>query len=450
MQAIPHHVRSFMWFSQGLVGRYWRVFLSSFVIGLLLVLLSIRLYPTISSTTLFRRPAVIGLVGSFTPTTLPGPIQNLLSVGLVGVAGNGEPTPGVASSWEWGDAGKKLTFHLKEHITWHDGKELTAHDINYQLRDVLFTVRDAKTLEITLKEPFASLPLLLSKPLFRAGLVGVGSYKVSAIKLRGDRVAFLNLVPVNSESGFKSITIKFYPTEEAAQTAFALGEVTTLDEISSVDQMQRWPTISIKKQVKYNRYVGVFFNMKDSLLKEKNLRQALSLATERPAENSVVTPLSSKSWAYTTKVKTYDIDVAAAQKLLDKTVSGTQSAELTLSTVPTYSNLAYQIAEEWNHLKGLKVKVKIETGIPSNFQLLLASQEIPPDPDQYPFWHSTQTGTNITHFVNVKIDKLLEDGRQELDVEKRKRIYFDFQRNLLEDPPAIFLFHPVVYTISRD
>ena len=48
-----------------------------------------------------------------------------------------------------------------------------------------------------------------------------------------------------------------------------------------------------------------------------------------------------------------------------------------------------------------------------------------------------------------KIDKLLESGRKESDQEKREKIYFDFQRYLVEDAPAVFLFHPTTYTISR-
>ena len=67
-----------------------------------------------------------------------------------------------------------------------------------------------------------------------------------------------------------------------------------------------------------------------------------------------------------------------------------------------------------------------------------------------PFWHSTQTATNITGYANVKIDKLLEDGRQELDPAKRKSIYADFQRYLTEDVPAIFMYYPNSFTVTRN
>ena len=47
--------------------------------------------------------------------------------------------------------------------------------------------------------------------------------------------------------------------------------------------------------------------------------------------------------------------------------------------------------------------------------------------------HSNQTATNISNYQNPRIDKLLEDGRAELTLVERSKIYLDFQRFLLED-----------------
>ena len=64
-------------------------------------------------------------------------------------------------------------------------------------------------------------------------------------------------------------------------------------------------------------------------------------------------------------------------------------------------------------------------------------------------WHSDGPD-NITHYKNLRIDKLLEDGRKTVDVAKRKAIYNDFQKYLLEDAPAVFLYYPDEYTITRN
>jgi len=114
----------------------------------------------------------------------------------------------------------------------------------------------------------------------------------------------------------------------------------------------------------------------------------------------------------------------------------------------TQNQSAEKIKKDWEEA-GAKVQIEITPNVPLNFQAFLATVDIPKDPDQYSLWHSTQTGTNISKYNNPRIDKLLEDGRTELDQETRKKIYIDFQRFLIEDSPAIFLYHPTFYTISR-
>ena len=44
------------------------------------------------------------------------------------------PEPGLAQSWELGDGGKTLTFHLRHDVKWSDGEPFTS-------RDVVFTMR---------------------------------------------------------------------------------------------------------------------------------------------------------------------------------------------------------------------------------------------------------------------------------------------------------------------
>ena len=77
---------------------------------------------------------------------------------------------------------------------------------------------------------------------------------------------------------------------------------------------------------------------------------------------------------------------------------------------------------------GIKTTVQVSSTIPADYEAFLAIFDIPKDPDQYSLWHSTQTGTNISNFTNARIDKLLEDGRSELEQEERKKLVLDFQR----------------------
>ena len=111
--------------------------------------------------------------------------------------------------------------------------------------------------------------------------------------------------------------------------------------------------------------------------------------------------------------------------------------------------MAESIKKNWEEV-GVKSIMQISSVVPTDFQAYLTILDVPNDPDQYLIWHSTQKdSTNISKFGNVRVDKLLEDGRLELSSEARRTLYLDFQRFLLEELPASFLYHPVTYTITR-
>jgi peptide/nickel transport system substrate-binding protein len=122
--------------------------------------------------------------------------------------------------------------------------------------------------------------------------------------------------------------------------------------------------------------------------------------------------------------------------------------KLELSVTPELLAFADIIKHDWEVL-GVNVEVKVVSSRPEKYQALLTSMGIPVDPDQYALWHSTQETTNLTHFKDEQVDKNLEDGRRTIDTEARRKIYLDFQRFLLEEAPAIFLYHPVNFQLVR-
>ena len=64
-------------------------------------------------------------------------------------------------------------------------------------------------------------------------------------------------------------------------------------------------------------------------------------------------------------------------------------------------------------------------------------------PDGYQIWHSSQTegdGSNAISFINPEVDRILEDYRQEFDLEKRIKMYRRFQEILHEEQPYTFMW----------
>lgn len=87
-----------------------------------------------------------------------------------------------------------------------------------------------------------------------------------------------------------------------------------------------------------------------------------------------------------------------------------------------------------------------------DYDVLLYGVIIGSDPDQFPFWHSSQVdypGLNLSGYTNAKVDDLLVKIRQTTDDAKLTTLYEDFQKLVIEDVPAIFLYSPH-YTYALD
>lgn len=445
--SFVRRIRLFILIAQQLSQKYTKSLALGFLCGLLISIGFWRLAPLIREQ--WFTPVIrTGMVGEFTPTTLPLSVQKLISLGLTDIASDGTVEPALATSWTATDSGKTFIFRLRPDAFWHDGKKVTAGDINYNIKNVVFAPIDQLTLRANLRAPYSPFPTVVSKPLFLSGLVGMGPYRVSAIHLNGDSVTYIKLIPAK-DMALPVREYRFYHTETEAILAFKLGEVNELDDLSSPGDLAHWGKTNVQESTNDNRIVSVYFNLTNAEVADRTFRQALAYAT--PVRDGVVraySPIGKNSWAYSDKVKKYTLDMATAKKLLGNSKESSASAHLTISTFAPYLDDAQAIADSWSSL-GIPTDVRVTSSVTSDYQILLSAQDLPPDPDQYPFWHSTQTATNITGYVNVKIDKLLEDGRQELDINKRKIIYADFQRRLVEDVPAIFLYYANSYTVRR-
>lgn len=425
--------------------KYTLPLIIGFLLGIVGMIAIKQLFPkwsTYVSTNTLR----IGVVGDVTPITLPQSIQELLSDGLTNLSPDGTPQPALALSWEATDSGSTYNFIIRQDALWHNGKPVLPKDINYNIRDVSFEFVASNTIRAKLKEPFAPFLSLVAKPILEKGLRGFGQYRVASVRFKGDSVQSLRLDPVTDTTN-PSREYRFFRTEAAAITAYQLGDIDIIEELSTKESIANWKTAHILDRLRYDRVVALYFNTKDPLLGEKSLRQALGYAVPDLGYERAYSPISKNSWAYTDTVKKYLYDESQAKKLLSNAKISSRSATLTLTTFSPFVELAQKIALSWTAI-GIPTSVQIVNTI-GPFQVFLAGLSIPSDPDQYLLWHSTQQSTNLTGYTNVKIDKLLEDGRKELDPEKRKKIYSDFAKRLVDDAPAIFLYYPTTYTVTR-
>ena len=310
-------------------------------------------------------------------------------------------------------------------------------------------------LRFKLKKPLAIFPNFLPKPIIKLPVTGVaGLYKVGRLKLVEGNVSLLQLTP--NQDGLPVLIYKFYDTDSKLIQAYKLGEIRQMstNKSSIADIFKEWQNTKIETVVDYSKVMALFYNFKDPLLKEeKDLRHAIAEAIDRSSFSTFgelsTGPLPPSSWAYSKDVKDFKYNPNVASKIVQKYIQASGAAELKISTY--FDNLA--VADEMKlNLQdvGFNASVEVLAGdLPINYQLFVAQLSLGNDPDQYYFWHSKQTKGNITSYKNVRIDKLIEDGRDSYAISKRKELYSDFQRILVDDMPAFFLYHPYIYTISR-
>ncbi|PIY93134.1 MAG: hypothetical protein COY69_03215 [Candidatus Magasanikbacteria bacterium CG_4_10_14_0_8_um_filter_32_14] len=130
----------------------------------------------------------------------------------------------------------------------------------------------------------------------------------------------------------------------------------------------------------------------------------------------------------------------------------------------TSANLEYtkiaQLISGYLQDVGIKVNVKL---VDSNdfvrqvlkthdYDILLYGVIVGSDPDQYPFWHSSQInypGLNFSGYAKRSVDDLLDKIRSTKDNNELATEYSDLQKTILADVPAIFLFVPTyTYALS--
>lgn len=279
------------------------------------------------------------------------------------------------------------------------------------------------------------------------------------------------------------LNFKFYGTEDEMIDAFNGNDIDNIGYISgeNISRLRFTGRLNIE-QLKMPRYFALFFNDNQSkALADKNVRLALNEGTNRvKIINEVLdsqgflinSPMIGGILDINSNVKTYDFDADKARETLK--ASGWTADEdgvlkrnnerlelrITTSTWPELAAVAQVVKEQWEELGA---KMIIET-LPiaqlqqvikeRNYQILLFGEIMSLDPDPFSLWHSTQRqepGLNLAMYSNSTADRLLEEARQTLNPLERMQKYDEFQKVLIEDIPAVFLYSPhYLYGLSKD
>ena len=451
------NVRYYYWLFLEFLKKHNKLIFLSFLISVITAISVVTISPYISST-LIHTKRIVGLVGSYEPTNfdaLPDEVINKISSGLTIINEKGVVLPMLATVWEISNDGKVYTFHLRHNVLLNNGELFTAKSISLSFHDVTMKVIDDYTVQFTLQKPLAIFPLYLTKPIIVYPDVGVaGLYSVDKVKVKNGFIQEIQLSPNRKDS--QPIIYVFYPSEGEMITDYKRGKITemTISNKTMADAFKSWNNTTVTKKVVYDKLLTLFYNQHNPLLADRDFRSAIESSIDyskfEDLGQLVSSPIPPISWAYNPDLKKRETDIEFAKKTFSRLISASESGKLTLQTSYDYLDMADAIT---NNLKdaGLQITVNMAaySSTTPQFDLMLAYLKIPTDPDQYYYWHSTQNLAQLLGYKNLKVDKFLEDGRSQYKGDERKAAYYDMQKTMRDDPPALFLFYPYVYTVKR-
>jgi peptide/nickel transport system substrate-binding protein len=222
------------------------------------------------------------------------------------------------------------------------------------------------------------------------------------------------------------------------------------------------------------RLAYLVFNLRDPILKDVRVRQAIAYALDRRPmieylwrnqAQLAYSVLPRQSWAYDEEVTRYDYDPGKARQLLDDAghpaVNGVRF-HVTMKT-STDENTRLMVAVMQQQLRDAGIVLDIRSfefatffsdvthGAFQLYGLRWIGGNEDPDIFEYAF-HSAKfppNGANRGFYSNPRLDALIDQARRETDQNVRKQLYAEVQRILATDLPYIdlwFLDNVLVHT----
>lgn len=414
---------------------------------------------------------VVGQPQSFIPSQATSSIERTISDlvyrGVFKYDIYGATIPDLADTWTVSEDGLVYTIKLKDNQYWHNGKKITADDLIYtsfkspELSYVSTDKIDDLTVRFTLPNkysPFLSLLVIGVMPADSEEkdnpLMPVASddFRIAQIEKTGSFIDKITLVTTKDEYPIKKISFKFFPNEEELKTAAKLGEIDGfVSENACCDDLENFQDYRYPVQ---GVYYSLYFNLRNEKYEDIELRRKMEKVL--PIDDLVYDLGIPTQGAIS---RSFFTDKSLAFDVYDKKLSDDLKEfeiEIKVPNEKAHIKLAEDISKIWEDKLNLEVKVikeNPETFVsaviePRNFEVLLYGQEVGRDPDRYVLWHSAQSeapNLNLSGFKQIRADRALEEGRNELDTQKRVVHYNEFQKVVDEQIPAIFLYHPFLH-----
>ena len=418
---------------------------------------------------------------------------------LVGRDSENRIVPQLAESWRLVD---DVTWQLKlrKGVVFHDGEPFNAEAVRFTFQRVLdpeqkspnranvaeiarVEVVDDYTVNLVTRQPYAPLinrllDFAIVPPKYVAekgnqGMalkpVGTGPYRFVEL-IKDDRMV-VEAFDRHWRGAPKIRRIVYKPIPEPFTRAAALRNnevdlVTTMPP-SLARELERAPGIRVQR-VPSSWIIYLGLNALKKPLSDVKVRQALNYATDVDAIIKNVLegngrrlegPLTPQMFGYDATVKGYAPDPARARKLLAE-AGYPDGLEIALESPAGRYQGDKEIAEalggQWQRA-GFRPKVQVaEWG--AYFKRYLAKQFQDayvlglggPMQDADELYNLVSSKGRGLYYKNERVDALFDLGRSTMDAAKRRQVYRDLQRAMVEDATWVFLLQQVDIYASRD
>jgi len=423
-------------------------------------------------------------------------IDALLFDGLVQRGADFQLQPSLALAWE-NPTPLQWTFHLRPNVHFHDGRTCTARDVKYTLDSMLghsivsaktgayakvtsVETPDEETVVLHLSSPDAALLWNLSDGAF--GVIPFGSGKAFGqhpigtggfqfVEQEMDRDVVIERATNSWHTPPQIARVRFAVVPDAITQALALRKGSADIALSSltpdiVHALGQDPHLQVTTGPG-TRLAYLGFNLRDPVLRDVRVRQAIGYAIDRPLivqsllggyARPATSMLPPSHWAFDADAKPQAFDPSLANQILDQAgyrpdASGIRFA-LTMKTSTDEGTRQFAaVLQQQLHAVGIDLHLRsyefatfyadIVRGAFQLYSLRWIGGNEDPDIFHYAM-ASDQTppkGANRGHYANAELDALLQHAAAEPDQAERRKDYVKVQRILASDLPVINLWY---------
>ncbi|MES2528773.1 MAG: ABC transporter substrate-binding protein [Bdellovibrionota bacterium] len=426
----------------------------------------------------------------------------------------------LATEWEISKDKKVFTFKLRKDVKWHDGKQFTAHDVKYSY-DVIYTddykavqirpyydavksvtVIDDFTVRFEVKDDYflnfdvcAGIEVLPkhfysdpeNKKDFGKKLIGTGPYMFTKYD-KGQKIILVKnpdwwgiTDPNEKETNLiPKMVLRFSAEENVSLELLKKGDIDFLGlrpegfVKKTIGAVWDEKVVKVKTENKTPKgYNFIAWNFKHPILKDREVRKALSMLVNKPLmlekfEYNLSEPATGPIYVQSDYAnhdvkpvpfnpnEALQILNAAGWKdsdkdgILDKMIGG-KKTPLSLTILDPSPDFMKYLTVYKEDASKIGVDIHIKNVEWNSFVSLLDSRKFEAvrmawggggvETDLKQVWHTSSglgTGSNFISYSNTEVDRLIDEARKLYEKEQRMPLLQKAHKLIAEDYPYVF------------